>query len=168
MWIVNLVIAWIGIAVEYLIAIALIVGGAYIAVFFDLAVTNPLAFLIRPLRVVGYALIACGLVLGGVTYGKGIGGAAVEAQWKAKNLEAQIARLKQERDAKQAAATYFQEKSDELAKQDNDNQIKIGDYRVAVAAYSTTLRACRLATDDDVRRLCDITRNAAPGCKSSR
>lgn len=168
MFVFQLILSWLGIALEYLIAAAMILGGAYLAVLFDLAATNPLAWLIRPLRIVGYALIACGLLLGAYTYGKSIGGAAIEAEWRAKNLEAEIARLRLERDAKTAAAEEARNAEQEIRSRNDEANQQLASYKAATDQLSGALAACRRATDDDVRRLCDITGRSAPGCKPAK
>lgn len=157
---------WLGIGVEYIIAAVMIAGGAYLAILFDLAATNPLYWLLRPLRWIGIALVLGGVVLGSFTYGKTVGtisGArACQEEWKRKNYEAQIARLKQEADANKAAAEKAAQEAQQLASEKDAQDKQLSDYQEIAAK----LPACRHATLDDDLRMCGITGNSPVGCKS--
>jgi hypothetical protein len=156
---------WIGIGAEYVVASAMIAGGVYLSAFFNLAATNPLFWLLRPLRYVGYALIGVGIALAAVTYGKTLGAASCEAAWKRKNLEAEIGRLKQEAKAKEDAAALAASQAKELARQKQDADEQIAEYQTSTGRLETALAACRRATADDDRRLCAITGSSAAGCQ---
>ena len=164
----STIVAYIGIAVEYIISACLIFGGLYLAAIFNLAATNPLAWILRPLRFAGYAMVAAGLILGAFTagnnYGTVNGGALVEAQWQQKNYEAQIAKLQQESQAKTAAVLSYANQSKQLASQNDDLQNQIADYQTAEANSAV----CRRATSDDDARLCKLTGNGASGCQHSK
>ena len=73
---------WLGVTFDYIIAALMVMAGIYLAfVLNDVADTNPIAWLVKPLlmplRFVGYALIAFGLIRGAVAYGKSIGAAKI-------------------------------------------------------------------------------------------
>lgn len=169
MWILNPILTWLGISLEYIIAFVMVAGGAYLATLFDLAVTNPLYWLLRPLRWVGIGLIVGGIILGSVTYGKTIGilqgGAAVRHEWEQKNYEAQIAKLKQEAEIKQAAAENAEKALNEIMNQADALQKQVDDYAEDIKSLPKILSNCRLSTIDDDRRLCRITGDTAIGCK---
>lgn len=163
----SLISTYLGIAADYLIALVLIAGGVYLAAFFDLAATNPLAWLIRPLRFIGYGLVGVGLMLGSYTYGKQNGAAVVTAEWKAKNYETQIASLQRDLNAAHAAAESKAQEAQELEQQKRQSDDQLADYTKYAAGLSASLSACRGATGDDDKRVCDIIGNAAPGCQAS-
>ncbi|MCW5693311.1 MAG: hypothetical protein KIT48_13200 [Pseudolabrys sp.] len=151
---------WLSFARDYLIALALVAGGAYVG--FVLPANPWAAPFTRLLRFLGVVLIALGVGLAMFTLGRSTGAANCEAQWKTKNLEAEIARLKQEAAVKQLAADLAGRQAADLVEQNTDLQTKVNDY-------AETLRnsaACRRATGDDDRRLCDITGRSAAGCSN--
>lgn len=156
--------AWLGFAAEYVLAGLLIAVGVYLAAFFTLSATNPLAWLLSPLRIVGYALIGLGLILGAVTYGKTLGATECNTLWREKNLEGQIDRLKQQLDAKTVAADAAQESLKQIASEKEKSDATVADYQSAVAQLEESVAACRRATADDDRRMCKILGPAAPGC----
>lgn len=154
-------LTWLGIGVDYLLAAALIAGGGYVAFVLGASPINPLG---RLLHYVGLVLIAAGILVGAVTYGKATGAADCEAAWKAKNYEAQIAVLKRDAAAKTLAAETAARQAEALSAQNLTLQGKVDDYADAAKSFS----ACRRATGDDDRRVCDILGAAAPGCANSR
>lgn len=156
----ELVALYVGVTVSYIIAAAMIGLGVYLAMFLG---ANPFA---GPLRFVGLCLIAAGMMIAAYNLGKANGAAACEAAWKAKNYEAQIARLRQERDAKDIAAATAAQQAEQLASENNESQRKIADYKETTDNLSGALAACRRASDDDDKRLCAITGQSAAGCKS--
>ena len=160
----GLISTWLGIWLDFIIAALMIAGGLYLAVLFDLASTNPLFWLLRPLRWVGIGLACYGLAFGFYAYGKSIGAEAVTAEWKAKNLEAQIERQKQELKAKDEAAKQVKDALQQIAEQKHDLETKVDEYAQAAAQ----LPVCRRATGDDDRRVCDIIGNAAAGCRPAK
>lgn len=164
MWLIS---TYLGIAADYLIAAALIAGGVYLAAFFDLAATNPLAWLIRPLRFIGYALVGAGIMLSSYTYGKQTGAAVVTAEWKAKNYEMKIASLNRDIAAAKAATEAKDAEAKALEDQKRQSDDQLQDYAKYAAGLSASLSACRSASGDDDKRVCDIIGNAAPGCQSS-
>lgn len=159
----DLIGLWLGVTVSYIAAFALIAGGVYLALFVSL--TNPFA---KPLRFIGLCLIAAGCVFGAYTFGKAAGASACEAAWKAKNYEAQIARLRQERDAKDAAASEARDSLSKIAEEKGKADAKVADYEAATRNLSEALAACRRASADDDRRVCDITGQSAAGCEPAR
>ena len=168
-WIFNSILTWLGISLQYIIAFGMIAGGAYLAAVFDIAATNPLYWLLRPLRWVGIALVAGGLMFASFTYGKttGIleGGSAVKQEWEQKNYEAKIAKLQQEAEIKQLAADNAEKAMNEIMNQADTLQKQVDDYAEEISTLPKVLSECRLSTADDDRRLCRITGNTAVGCK---
>jgi hypothetical protein len=150
---------WLSLLGWYVISIAELGGGGYLALF--IAGVNPFA---KPLRYVGFVLIAAGLITGAFTFGRQIGGGIVEAAWQQKDYESQIAALKRDMDAKQVAADTAAAQAQQLASQNDDLQKQVSDYQDAAAHFD----ARRRATADDVRRLCNIVGNSAPGCQHSK
>lgn len=142
----------------YLSALAIVVAGIYLGFVLP---ANPVAApFTRLLRFLGTMLIAVGVGLSMYTLGRSNGAADCQAEWKAKNLEAQIARLKQEAAVKQLAADLAGRQAAELADANADLQTKVNDY----AKSLRNADACRRSTRDDDRRLCDITGHSAAGC----
>jgi hypothetical protein len=156
---IDLILERLGIGFDYLIAVALIVAGLYLALV--LANSPAVALFSKALRYVGAVLVALGIAVGCIAYGKSVGAADIEAAWKAKNYEAQVARLKQEAAAKQIAADTAAAQADQLAKDNDAKQQLIAKYEAALAASPT----CRRSSDDDDRMLCDVIGGAAAGCK---
>ena len=168
-FVLNSLMTWLGVTVSYVIAAAMVAGGAYLSVLFDLAPTNPLYWLLRPLRWVGIALVAGGLMYGSYTFGRANGlidgGAEVRREWEQKNLEAEIAQLKIEADARKLAQENAEKALNEIMNQADALQKQVDDYAQEITTLPKILSDCRLSTDDDNRRLCTITGNAAAGCK---
>lgn len=156
-----------GIGVDYLIAAAMVAAGIYLAAFFNLAAANPLAWLLRPLRYVGYALVVAGVAFGYGTYRESIGAAKCAAAWKEKNLELQIANLSRDLTAAKTAAEFRKAEAERYAAQKRDDDEKINAYASYTEGLSASLISCRRASADDNRRLCAIVGNAAAGCKSA-
>lgn len=152
---------WASIGGGYLIAILLIVGGGYLAFVLG---ANPLNPLTKTFHYLGMALMGIGSVIGAINYGKGEGATECQAAWKAKNYEAQIERLKQEAEAKKIAANFAADLADQLTRQNDDLQKQVVEYSDAASKFPV----CRHASDDDDRRMCDLTGRSAPGCKPAR
>lgn len=168
-WLFSFSVAeWFANARDYIIAAAMIGGGIYLSVFFDLAATNPAAWLLRPLRFVGYALVILGVAFAYGTYRESIGASKCEAAWKQKNLELKIANLQRDLDAAKIAANAKAEEAKALAAQKQDADDKLNSYASYAAGLSASIASCRRATGDDDRRMCDILGNAAPGCKPAK
>lgn len=157
---------WIGIGAGYFVALALILGGIYVA--FVLVASPWAAPFARLLRFAGLSMVGVGLMLAAFNYGKATGAADCQAAWKAKNYEAKITRLKQEADAKKTAAEEAEKSLKEIASQKEEADGKVADYQVSTARLANALASCRRASVDDDRRLCDIIGRSAPGCKSAR
>lgn len=149
---------WLSFARDYIAAIILVIVGIYVGFVLP---ANPVAApFARLLLYIGVVLIAIGVGLGAFTLGRSNGAADIEAAWKAKNLEAEIARLRQEAAVKQLAADLAARQAAELADQNTDLQNKVNDYANAVRNSD----AGRRSTGDDDRRMCDITGRSAEGC----
>lgn len=153
-----------GIGVEYFIAAGLILGGLYLYFLFDVSPVGRFIWILRPMRWIGIALIIWGSMLGWGTYQRGIGlssgNRVCQAEWKQKNYEAQLERLKQETEAKQIAIDTAQKETEKLEAENAQLQEMVADYMVATAK----LPVCRHATDDDNKRVCKLTGNSAGGC----
>lgn len=168
---------WFGVTFDYALAGLAVAIGIALAFGLPAALTATgippwlqklLGVLLVPLRYIGYALIALGLIKGAVTYGKGIGAADCIAASKVAALQQENASLKRDLDAAKSAAEFRRKEADELAAQNRDLDDKVTAYANYAAGLSTSLGSCRRATGDDDRRLCDIIGNAAPGCKPAR
>lgn len=158
---IDIILLWLGIGVGYAVAGAMIAGGLYLVFVLG---TNPVNPLGKTFRFAGFVLIGSGLVLGAASYGKSIGAASEAAAWKAKNYEAEIARLRLESAGRQLAAATSAAAAAKLTSENDDAQRKIAEYQAALGAGA----ACRLPTSDDDRRLCDIIGRSAAGCKPAR
>ena len=161
----SLFTLWLGVWMDYLIAAALIGGGGYLAFVLGANPLNPLAKLFH---LIGLCLMVVGLIVAAVAYGKSVGAADVTAEWKAKNYEAQIDRLKQENSAQQLAAATAAEQAQQLASQANVQQSQIDDYKAATDKLSIAIAMCRRASSDDDRRVCLITRSNSDSCKPAK
>jgi hypothetical protein len=153
----DTILLWLNIAAAYIIAAAMIAGGGYL---YAVLGANPLNPLGKLFRYAGRVLIVVGIILGAVNYGKSTGAADVEANWKAKNYEAQIVRLKQEMAGHKLAASVAESQADNLASENDAAQKQIAAYQAALGPGA----ACRLPTADDDRRVCDIIGRSAAGC----
>ena len=160
----HFAIQWIGIGVEYLVAIALIVGGLYISVLFTINSANPLAWLLKPLKIAGYVMALVGLSIGLIAYGKTIGAADCQKRWQAANLQAQLDAAQRDIDIQKTAAELAKKQSDDLANQNDELQRKVADYENA----TRNAPDCRRANPDDIGRLCAIIGHGAPGCPRSK
>ena len=152
-------VTWLGIAGGYALAAALVIGGVYLALF-----AAPGVPFSRARQFVGCVLIAAGAVLAAYNLGRQTGAEACEAAWRTKNYEARIARLQQEAEAKNIAASTAAEKAQQLASEKDELQEQIVQYQIAASSFA----ACRRATDDDDRRLCNIAGRSSPACSDPR
>lgn len=157
-----------GIGVDYLIAAGMVAAGIYLAAMFNLAATNPLSWLLTPLRYVGYALVVAGVAFGYGSFRESVGAAKCESAWKEKNLEQQVATLQRDLAAANLAAGLKAAEADSLAKQKQDSDDQITQWQDYTNSLSSSLSACRRATADDDRRLCAIIGNRAAGCKPAK
>lgn len=148
---------WFAIAIGYLIALAVFFLGFYLAFGLGQPANPILARLLKPLRWFGFLLMALAIAYAAFDTGRSRGAADCEAAWKAKNLEAQIAKLTQESKAKSAAASVVEAALEELKGKSEDDNQKIGNYREGVGRLSAALASCRAATADDDRRMRDLT-----------
>ena len=161
----SLFTLWLTVWMDYLIAAALIAGGGYLAFVLGANPINPLAKLFHW---IGLLLIAAGILIGAVAYGKSVGASDCEAAWKAKNYEAQIDRLKQENSAQKLAADTAAEQAQQLASQANVQQSQIDDYKASTDKLSSAIALCRRASSDDDQRVCLITGRNSAGCKPAK
>lgn len=168
---------WLVPTLDYLLAGLLVAGGVLLAFALPTFVAaNPEIWLVKfvagplvwLLKYVGYVLIVVGIGKAAIAYGETVGAANCAAAWRAKNYEATIANLKRDNDALQAAAKAKDDEARTLAKQKETTDAQISDYIQATSKLSASLAACRRASADDDRRLCDILGGAARGCRASR
>jgi chromosome segregation ATPase len=150
---------WFGLAADYVVAGLLIAGGLYLALTFAS---------IGLVRFAGLLLIGLGVAVGCIAYGKASGAAECNAAWREKNYEARIARLEQQLDAKTQAAAAAQDSLKVIASEKEKTDATVADYQVAVAQLEGAVAACRRATADDDRRMCQILGPAAAGCRPAR
>ena len=158
------ILHWLDLALVYAAAAALSGGGLYLALIFGRNPLNPLTLFAKPLRWVGVGMVAFGCVLGAYNYGRSVGAAAVEARWKEKNYEAQIARLARDAAVQKLAADLAAQQSQQLTSLNNDLQDKLVAYENAPRGNAD----CRLPTADDDRRMCALVGAAAPGCQRAK
>jgi len=156
-----------GIGIDYIISAVMVVGGLYLGAIFTLPPTNPVSWILRPLRYVGYALVVCGAAYGYGTFRESTGAARCQAAWKQKNYELRLLNMQRDLAAQKAAAAEKAAEAEELAKQKQEADDRIQSYATYAAGLSDSLSSCRRATPDDDRRLCDIIGNGAPGCRAS-
>jgi len=164
----HAVTAWAGIALDYDWAVLMIAAGFYLAEFFDLAAANPLAWLLRPLRYFGYALIMAGAAYG---YGTWREAHAVSDCISAERLSAvQSERnsLQQQVDGWKKTAALNQAAAERASKDKERADGLLAKWKAQVGRLSQARRAARAATADDDRRLCELLQNRAPGCQLRR
>lgn len=159
---------WLTIYSDYLIALVLFAVGVYLAFGLGQPANPIMSRLLKPLRWLGFGLMIIGTALAAVTYGRSLGAAECEAAWKQKNYEARIARLEQERDAKNVAADVAASSRKQLATEKEKADGQVAGYEADVARLAAEVAACRRATAADDRRMCQILGTAAPGCSNSR
>lgn len=157
-----------GIAIDYLLAGIMIAGGIYLAAFFNLAAANPLAWLLGPLRYVGYALVAAGVALGAFTFGKSVAASDCIAAGKLAVVQQENASLKRDLDAQRAATKAKEDEAAALAAQQRDADDQVASWQSYAANLSSAAAACRRATADDDARLCKLLGNAPAGCRAAR
>lgn len=157
---------WIKLHLYYLEAAAAVGAGFYLYALFDLAASNPLAWLLRPIRYFGLGLIVGGVAFGYGTFREGKGAADCLAAWQAKNLQAKLAALARDRDGWKMIAEFRASEIALLSTMKDRADDKIAEHARAVAKLSAQARACRRATGDDDRRLCDLVGHRAAGCRS--
>jgi hypothetical protein len=114
---------WLNIWATYGLALILILGGGYLALLFNPA--NPVA---RPIRLIGFFLMGCGLVLGSHADGERVGGAAEKALWEQANYQAKLDRAKQEADIQKLAADTSAAQATELAAANDELQKQVEAY----------------------------------------
>lgn len=160
--------SWLAIYADYLWALALIAAGVYLAFGVAPPTGSLWSKLLKPLRWLGYGLMIIGIALAAITYGRSLGAAECEAAWKEKNYEARIARLEQERDAKNVAADAATTSLKQLATEKEEADGKVAEYQADVSRLAAEVAACRRATAADDRRMCQILGPATPGCRDPR
>lgn len=165
---------WLGVTLDYVAAALIVALGLVLAFGLDFASDAAwipalgkkiIKALLKPLRVIGCALIALGLVKGAVAYGKSIGAADCRAAAQAAALERQVNELTRDVNAWKAAAEFKDRELTRLAQQKEASDAQIADWKDKVGTLSKSVARCRRATADDDRRLCQLIGNAAAGCK---
>jgi len=160
--------AWAGIALDYVWAALMIAAGFYFAEFFDLAASNPLAFLLRPLRYGGYALIIVGAAFG---YGTWREAHAVSDCISAEKLAAVASQrdsLAAEVNGWKQTAALNQAAAEGARKDKERTDALLAQWKERLGKLSKEQRAARAATGDDDRRLCGIVEGRAAGCELRR
>lgn len=152
---------------SYVAAVLFVVAGVYLATFADVSETSPLRPFLKPLRYVGLGVASFGIVLASAAYFKHVGAAACEQAWRQKNLEAQIADLRQDNNALRAAASARADEARVLAQQKRTADAKLAQWQEYAGTLQSSVAVCRRATRDDDRRLCELIGNAAEGCPAS-
>jgi hypothetical protein len=160
-------LSWVGIGIEYLVAGLIFAGGAYLFFLFNVDPASKIVWVLRPLRLVGGALMLLAACLASVTYGKSVGAAGCEARWKKANYEARLAQLKQEADAKQIAIDTANQEIKRMEGENENLQGQLGDYSAAVSQLSDSMESCRRATDDDDWRMRQPSGPSPKGSKPS-
>jgi len=150
----NQALFWLKTAADYLIAGGLVALGVYVALYWQH----------RFARIVGIMLVGGGIGWGCFAYGKTIGGAACYAQWRAANEQAKLDAQKRDAEIAQSARDFVEQQNKEIVFQNENLMEKVKEYEAATAKIAAK---CRIATPDDVKRLCDIG-SASPECKSTK
>jgi hypothetical protein len=159
---------FLGIGTEYIIAAALTAGGIFLAVLFNPADANPVGFLLKPIRYVGFAMVVCGVAYGYGTYRESRGAEACRAAWARAEAQTKIEAMERDLEAQKAAAELKSMEIEDLAKEKQANDEKIRNYEEYVGKLSAAISSCRRATADDNRRVCAIIGPRSSGCKNSR
>lgn len=155
----DIIMNWLGIAAGYLIGGTLIAGGAYLAFVLG---SNPLNPFAKLLHAAGIGLVILGVIIVTLKIGETNGARTCEAQRKDDILHAQINKLKLEAAAKETAASTSAQQAQTLAEDNAQKQLDIESYKAQTEKLSAAVAACRMLTDDDARRLRDITGQPGP------
>lgn len=142
-----------GIALDYIVAAALIGGGLYVFAYF---------------RWIGMAIIVAGFVLGAVAYGKTLGAANCIAAGRLAETETKLDAANRDLKAERATAALRKQQLDELAEKRAEANGQIAQWQAKADQLEGAARKCRAATRDDDRRLCKIVGNKSPGCAPHR
>jgi hypothetical protein len=157
-----------GIAIDYLLAAGLMAAGIYIVGFFTVSSASPFYRFLTPLKWVGGAIAALGLIIGSVTFGKSIAASDCIAAGRLAAVQQENASLKRDLKAQRAATKAKEDEAAKLAAQQRDADDQIASWQSYAATLSTAVAACRRATRDDDARLCKLLDNAAAGCRAAR
>lgn len=144
-----------GLMLDYVLAIILCGGGLYLA--FTYAE-------IKFLRFVGILLIALGVFTGAVAYGRTQGAKDCIAASKVARLREELAAKQRDLDAMTAAAKEKSDAAATLAAQKENADEQVADWTNYANKLAKDVAACRRATRDDNKRLCNILGNAPAGC----
>lgn len=160
--------SFLGIASAYLLAAAMTAAGIYVAVFFDLAPANPLGWLLRPLRYVGLALAAGGLMLGAYAFGKTAATGDCLAAARLAETQQELAAARRDLAAARAASEASRKAALDFKQRKEDADVQISAGRDHVSKLDAAVARGRRATADDDRRLCAILGDAPAGCGAAR
>ena len=147
---------WLGVGLDYAVAAGLIALGIYVALYWQ----NRFA------RIVGMMLMGAGIGWGCFAYGKTIGGAHCYAEWRAANVKADQEAKARDIAVAKLARDMAEQQTQELSKQNFDLQKQVSEYADYVS--KNTKDRCRLATPDDVIRLCRIGGAGSKDCKGAK
>lgn len=142
-----------GIALDYIVAAGLIVGGLYVFGY---------------LRWIGLVLIVAGAVLGAVAYGKTLGAANCIAAGRLAETETKLDAANRDLKAEKTTAALRKQQLEELAGKRAEANGQIAQWQERAGKLKEAVRKCRAATRDDDRRLCKIVGNKSPGCAPVR
>jgi hypothetical protein len=142
-----------GIALDYIVAAALVAGGLYVFAYF---------------RYIGLALIVAGASVGAAAYGKTLGAADCIAAGRLAETEMKLAAAERDLAAAELTAGLRTRQLAELAEKRAQANEQIAQWQAKAGKLKDAARGCRAATGDDDRRLCAIVGHKAPGCKPVR
>jgi len=146
---------WFGLSLDYVVAFGLVALSIYVTLYWQNRFT----------RIVGMMLLLAGGIIGGVAYGKTGAAAHVYAEWAAANKRAEEEAKARDIAIAKLARDMAEQQTQELSKQNFDLQKQVADYADYVA--KNTKDRCRIATPDDVKRLCAIG-SGSKDCKGAK
>lgn len=141
----SMALEYLGYAWNYGIAVALVIGGGYLAFVLG---SNPLNPLAKPFHFAGTAAMIFGACLAAATYFKSVGAAECEARWEKANLHAQIDKLAREAEIQKANAALQEQRANQRETELDEANKKASDYEATLANNPV----CGL-TADDLRQL---------------
>ena len=142
-----------GLALDYIVAGGLIVGGFY---------------LFGSFRWLGLVVIVAGSIVGAVAYGRSLQAADCIAAGRLAAVEIKLATAERDLAGWKLAAELRAAQLRGLNQQKDKADARIATWEKVAGGLTADLRRCRSATRDDDRRLCEIIGYKAAGCTAAR